>query len=218
LPLLPLIAAGAIARHPLGPVAMAAGLAASFTIAGLGIYALTRATGIAQEDVSFAAGWVMVGFGAILLIPQAQEGFARLAGAAAGGGSRMIGKVEGNGLGGEFAAGALMGLAWSPCIGPTLGAAIGLAAQGENLIFASLIMVMFSAGSATIILALGYGARGLISSRRDLLARIAPFAHRILGVGLVIVGLAIVFRLDQLAEGWVLDTLPYWFTDLSVSI
>jgi cytochrome c biogenesis protein CcdA len=218
LPLLPLIAAGAVARHPLGPVAMAGGLAASFTVAGVGIYALTRATGIAQEDISVAAGWVMVAFGGVLLIPQAQEGFARLAGAVAGGGSKMIGQVEGQGLWGEAAAGGLMGLAWSPCIGPTLGAAIGLAAQGESLIYAFFIMLLFSAGSATVILALAYGARSLVASRRDLLVRIAPYARRVLGIGLIVVGLAIVFHLDQVAEGWALDNLPYWFTDLSVSL
>ena len=63
LPLLPLIAAGSVARHPLGPLAMAGGLAISFTLAGISIFAITRATGLAQEDITVAAGWIMVGFG-----------------------------------------------------------------------------------------------------------------------------------------------------------
>lgn len=218
LPLLPLIAAGAVARHPLGPLAMAGGMAASFTLAGMGVFALTRATGLAQEDITLAAGWVMVGFGFVQLIPQAQAGFGRLAGAAAGGSTRLIGQVEGKGLAGETLGGALLGLAWSPCIGPTLGAAIGLAAQGDNLGLALGIMVMFSAGAATIMLALAYGTRSLISSRRAWLARITPHAKTILGIGLILVGLAIVFQLDRLAEGWALAVLPAWFTDISVSI
>lgn len=218
LPLLPLIAASAVARHPLGPLAMAGGMAASFTIAGMGAFALTRATGLAQEDITVAAGWLMIGFGLVQLIPQAQSGFSRLAGAAAGGGTRLIGQVEGKGLGGEALGGALLGLAWSPCIGPTLGAAIGLAAQGDNLGYALVIMLMFSAGAATIMLALAYGTRSLIVRRKAMLAAIMPHAKTILGLGLVLVGLTIFFRLDRLAEAWALSTLPAWFTDLSVSI
>lgn len=218
LPLLPLIAAGAVARHPLGPLVMAAGMAVSFTLAGMSAFALTRATGLPQEDITLAAGWLMILFGLVQLIPQAQASFGRLAGAAAGGGTRLIGQVEGKGLLGEALGGALLGLAWSPCIGPTLGAAIGLAAQGENLGFAFSIMVMFSAGAATVMLALAYGTRSLISGRKALLARITPHAKTLLGWGLIVVGLAIVFQLDRLAEGWALAVLPAWFTDISVSI
>lgn len=218
LPLLPLIAAGSVARHPMGPLAMAAGLAVSFTVAGISIFAIARATGLAQEDITLAAGWLMVGFGLVQLVPQAQAGFSRLAGAAASGGTQMMGQVEGRGLGGELLAGALLGLAWSPCIGPTLGGAIGLAAQGENLLLAFAIMVMFSAGAATVMLVLAYGARSLIASRRALFARVMPYAKTILGVGLIVVGLGIVFHIDRLLEGWALATLPSWFTEFSVSL
>lgn len=215
LPLLPLIAAGALARHRLGPLAMAAGMAGGFTLAGISIFWLTRAMGLLQDDIAVFAGWLMVGFGLVMLVPAAQSRFAVLAGSVAGPSTQMIGQVEGRGLGGEFAAGALLGLAWSPCVGPTLGAAIGLAAQGENLGRAFAIMVMFSAGAATIMLGLAYGARGLIASRRDWLRAIAPYASPILGSGLVLVGLGIVFRLDRVAEGMALAVL-HRMADLAV--
>ncbi len=218
LPLLPLIAAGSVARHPMGPLAMALGLAVSFTLAGISIFAITRATGLAQEDITVAAGWIMVAFGVVQLVPQAQMGFSRLAGAAASGGTQLMGQVEGRGLGGELAAGALLGLAWSPCIGPTLGGAIGLAAQGENLVFAFAIMVMFSLGAATVMLGLAYGARSLIASRRALLSRLMPHAKTVLGIGLIVVGLSIIFHIDRVLEGWALASLPAWFTEFSVSL
>jgi cytochrome c biogenesis protein CcdA len=160
----------------------------------------------------------MIGLGVVLLVPQAQTGFARLAGAAAGGGTRLVGLVEGRGLAGEAAAGALLGLAWSPCIGPTLGAAIGLAAQAEHVAFAAAIMAMFALGTSTIMLVLAYGARGILSRRRALLSRLAPYSKAILGIGAVAVGLAIVFQLDRLIEGWAVALLPGWLLDLSVSI
>jgi cytochrome c-type biogenesis protein len=130
----------------------------------------------------------------------------------------MMARVEGRGLAGEAAAGALLGLAWSPCIGPTLGAAIGLAAQGESLAYAAMIMVMFALGAATIVVALAYGARGVLATRRSLLMRVSPHAKTILGVGLLLVGLAIVFHVDRMLESWAVATLPSWLVDLSVSL
>lgn len=218
LPLLPLIAASAVARNRFGPLAMAGGMAVSFTLAGIGLYQLTRLTGLQQEDISVAVGWVMLGFGLILLVPQAQAQFARVSGALAGGSSQAIAKAEGKGLWGEAAAGGLLGLAWSPCIGPTLGAAIGLAAQGESLGYAFGIMVLFSLGAATIMLALAYGTRSLIMKRRDALQKISKYASRILGVGLVLVGIALIFHLDRIIEYWAVTTLPAQLIDFSVSI
>ncbi len=218
LPLLPLIGASALARHRLAPLAMAGGMAISFTLAGLGAFALTRALGVPQEAIALAAGWTMLGFGLVLLTPPLQAQFSRLAGATASGSTRLLGQVEGRGLGGEAAAGALLGLAWSPCIGPTLGGAIGLAAQGENLVHAGLIMGFFSLGAASVVLALAYGTRAALSSRRATLMRLAPHAKTALGLGLVLVGLAIIFRIDRVLEAWALGVLPAWLVDLSVSI
>ena len=218
LPLLPLIGASAIARHRLAPLAMAGGMAVSFTLAGLGAFALTRALGLPQDVIALWAGWLMLGFGLVVLTPPLQVQFSRLAGATASGSTRLLGRVEGRGLGGEAAAGALLGLAWSPCIGPTLGGAIGLAAQGENLTHAGLIMGFFALGAASIVLALAYGTRAALSGRRAMLMRLAPHAKTALGLGLVLVGLAIIFRIDRLLEAWALGVLPAWLVDLSVSI
>lgn len=218
LPLLPLIGASALSRHRLAPLAMAAGMALSFTLAGLGAFALTRALGLPQEAVTLGAGWVMLGFGLILLTPPLQAQFSRLAGATASGSTRLLGQVEGRGLWGEAAAGALLGLAWSPCIGPTLGGALGLAAQGEDILYAGLIMAFFALGAATIVLALAYGTRAALSGRRALLMRAAPFAKTALGLGLAAVGLAIIFRIDRLLEAWAVGVLPTWLIDLSVSL
>jgi cytochrome c-type biogenesis protein len=218
LPLLTLIGASALARHRLAPLAMAGGMAVSFTLAGLGAFAVTRALGVPQETIALAAGWAMLGFGLVMLAPPLGAQFSRLAGATASGSTRLLGAVEGRGLGGEAAAGALLGLAWSPCIGPTLGGAIGLAAQGENLVHAGLIMGCFALGAASIVLALAYGTRAALSSRRTTLMRLAPLAKTALGLGLVLVGLAIIFRIDRLLEAWALGVLPAWLVDLSVSI
>lgn len=218
LPLLPLIAAGAVARHRLAPLAMALGLVGGFVAAGLAIYAVTRSTGLRQDDITLGAGWLMIGFGVIMVLPVAQRRFATVTSGLAARGVSWSGGMEQRGLYGEAAAGALLGLAWSPCIGPTLGAAISLASTGEDLLRAGLIMVVFGLGTATVLLALSYGARTAIGARRLALGRLAPLARWGLPIAMIVIGLMLVLRVDRLVEGWALSALPPWLVDLSVSV
>lgn len=52
-------------------------------------------------------------------------------------------------------AGAAFGLGWTPCIGPVLGAVLSFAAQGQNLVRATLLLVAYSAGLGCSFLAVG---------------------------------------------------------------
>ena len=79
-------------------------------------------------------------------------------------------------------------------------------------------MIAFALGVSTIILGLGYGAQSVIRGRQALMRRIAGIARPTMGAVFIAVGLAILFRLHHLAEFWALETLPAWFTELSVSI
>jgi len=63
------------------------------------------------------------------------------------------------GLAGQFWIGVLLGAVWSPCVGPTLGAASLLAAQGEDLGGVALTMFAFGVGAALPLLGLGWLSR-----------------------------------------------------------
>ena len=52
-------------------------------------------------------------------------------------------------------AGAAFGLGWTPCIGPVLGAVLSFAAQGQNLVRATLLLVAYSLGLGLSFLAVG---------------------------------------------------------------
>jgi cytochrome c-type biogenesis protein len=52
------------------------------------------------------------------------------------------------GRGGPVTVGAAFALAWTPCVGPTLGAILGLAAAGQSTGEAALLLSVYSAGLA----------------------------------------------------------------------
>ena len=114
--------------------------------------------------------------------------------------------------------GVLLGAVWSPCIGPTLGGAIGLAASGESLGQATMTMLTFGAGVSTVLMALAYGSRQAVSARREKLVAWMPWAKPLMGVTLLVVGFAILFHVDRMIEGWLLDRMPVWLHDLTVSV
>ena len=218
LPVLPIVLATALQAGRSGPLILAAGMSVSFVTLGLLIATLGQTFGISDETVSNAAAVVMIGFGLVLLVPRFSASFATATAGFSAQADGGMDRIDRQSLGGQFAAGVLLGAVWSPCIGPTLGGAISLASQGENLLQAGAIMTAFALGVSTIIVALGYGAQKVIRRRQETMRRLAHAARPVMGVVFVLVGAAILFKVHHMIEFWALENLPAWFTDLSVSI
>lgn len=218
LPVLPIVLASAVTQHRFGPVALTAGMSASFVLFGVGVAAFGRAIGLDQDSLTQIAAVGMIVFGSALLIPRAGALFQTATAGLAMRADSGIDQTRNAGLRGQALGGALLGAAWSPCIGPTLGAAVALASQGESLIWAGAIMVAFAAGVSTIILALAYGARNLLARNRARAQALAVRARPILGLVFIAVGLAMLSGVLHLAEAWAVENLPYWLQDLSVSL
>ncbi len=218
LPVLPIVLATALQASRYGPLAVAAGMSLSFVLLGVGVAALGRSFGITGETITRVAALLMIGFGLIMLVPRLNSVFATATGSFAGRADSELDSVDRSTLRGQFLGGLLLGAVWSPCVGPTLGGAISLASQGASLLWAGAIMVAFAAGVSTIILALGYGARSALQRRQALMRRIAARSKPIVGIAFVAVGLMLFFNWQAYIEGWVLDHLPDWLVDFSVSI
>jgi len=218
LPILPIVLATALQSSRHGPLALAAGMSLSFVVLGLGVATLGRSLGIGEDTVVQIAAIMMIGFGLILLVPRFNAGFATATAGLASRADANFDDIDRSGLRGQFLGGMLLGAVWSPCIGPTLGGAISLAWQGENLILAGAIMVSFALGVSTVVLALGYGARSVILKRQAAMRRIAGIARPLMGIVFVAVGLGILFRVHHVAEAWAVQNLPPWLIDLSVSL
>ncbi|MEM6306575.1 MAG: cytochrome c biogenesis CcdA family protein [Pseudomonadota bacterium] len=215
LPVLPLVLTSALQNSKWGPTALAAGMSVTFIALGLFVASFGPALGIDDQIISQTAAVLMVGFGLILLIPRLS---ARFAGATGGFASNADAQIDGldRGLRGQFVGGMLLGAVWTPCVGPTLGAALSYAATGDTVWQAFATMVFFALGVSTIIFALGYGARSALQRRQALMRRIADKSRPILGIVFILVGMAILFRVHHAIELWALDALPHWFLELSV--
>jgi cytochrome c biogenesis protein CcdA len=216
-PLLPILVASALAQHRFGLWALAAGLALSFTAAGLFIATAGVALGIDGSQLHRLAGVLLIAFGAVMAVPALQRGFAAAAARLAGRGERVLASVRGVGWRGQFAVGLLLGVVWTPCVGPTLGAASTLAAEGKSLGDVAMLMLVFGLGAATPLLAVGAASRRFGRLGGGSLAA-AETARRVVGVCLVFVGLAIAFGADKAIETWLLDHSPDWLTRLTTRI
>jgi cytochrome c-type biogenesis protein len=102
-----------------------------------------------------------------------------------------IHRLPGAGLAGAPVLGAVFGLSWSPCVGPTLGAVLLMAASGGQTARAVTLTVAYCLGLGLPFLAFGLGFRRLLG----LFARVrrhSGWVTRIGGALLVLVGLALV--------------------------
>jgi len=218
LPVLPVVLAGALQADRLGPLVLAAGMSVSFVFLGVVVTAFGYGIGLTPDRVADGGAILMVGFGLIMLIPAAREKFALATAGIAHSADSTLADVDHSKLRGQFLGGLLLGAVWSPCVGPTLGSAIALASQGEGLGQATLIMIGFALGVSTLIIGIGYGARGLLQRNRSAMMSVAQAAPKIMGVIFVAVGLGLLFNIHHIAEAWLLNIMPLWLLDLSVSI
>lgn len=217
LPVLPIVLATSLQTDPRAPVALVLGMGLAFVALGTGVAALGPAIGLYPEDVTRIAALVMTGFGAVLALPALGQRFATATAGVSARADASLARAP-RGIGSEFLGGALLGAVWSPCIGPTLGAAIALASTGDGLGRAAAIMTAFAAGVATLILAAAYGLRGWLRRNAGRMAALSARARPVMGWAFMAVGLGLFFGLNHVIEGLALRVLPAWLVDLSVRL
>ena len=215
LPLLPIVLGAALTEHRFGPAALAAGVALSFVTIGLFVATVGFAIGLDQEIFRKVAAALLIGIGAVLLLPRVQAQFAVAAGPVGNWVQTKSAGLPTHGLAGQFAVGLLLGAVWSPCVGPTLGAASVLAAQGKDLGMVAATMLAFGLGAAAPLLALGLLSREALRRGRRRLLAAGKTGKYALGALLVAVGVLIMSGLDKRLETALVDASPAWLTNLT---
>jgi len=215
LPLLPIALGTAVSAHRAGPVALAAGLALSFVIVGLFVATIGFSIGLDAGVFRMVAAVLLMAIGLVLLVPRFQAQFALAAGPVSQWTEQRFGGFAGNGLGGQFGVGVFLGAIWSPCVGPTLGAASLLAAQGSDLGHVAIAMLAFGLGAALPLLLLGLLSREALLRWRERLYAASKTGKIAMGVILIAVGLLVISGLDKAIETLLVDLSPTWLTELT---
>lgn len=217
LPLVPIVLGTAVSAHRYGAVALAAGLALSFTLIGLLLALAGFSLGIDSGMLRAAAAVIMIVLGTILLVPAWQLQLAAAGSPLSGWADRRFGGVASSGLGGQFGIGVLLGAVWSPCVGPTLGAASLLASQGRDLPIVALTMALFGLGAALPLLLLAQLSRATLLRLRSRLLSAGSAGKILLGAALVVIGVGILSGADKKLEALLVEVAPQWLTDLTTA-
>jgi cytochrome c-type biogenesis protein len=217
LPLLPIILGVAISEHKFGPLALAAGLALSFTAIGLFVALIGFSIGLDTGIFRNVAAVIMIIIGLVLLLSQLQMRLTIAGGPITNWVENRFSGFATQGLKGQFSVGLLMGAVWSPCVGPTLGAASILAAQGKDLTQVTLTMLLFGFGAGLPLLLLGFFSREKLMKIRNRLLFAGKKAKMIMGGLFCMIGVFILTGFDKKIETTLVNISPEWLIKLTTN-
>jgi len=215
LPIIPILLGSATNAHPRAPLALAGGLAISYALIGTALAWAGSALDIdASQFRNFGAA-ILGLLGLVLMSGSLQQRFASATSGLGDAGNNLLSRMNLDGLSGQFAIGLVLGIVWSPCVGPTLGAAVVLASQGAHLPQVALLMGVFGIGAAMPIVALAYASRSAMTKMRGELMQAGKFGKLILGAIMIALAAMILSGADKPVEAWLVDHSPAWLTKLT---
>jgi cytochrome c-type biogenesis protein len=217
LPLAPIVVVGARAENPFGPLALAGGLAVTFGVLGGALAALGVELG-ETGGIRMASAVAMLLVGLAMVVPGSAAYTERLFSPLARLSDRLALHLPDSGLAGQAAIGAVLALAWAPCVGPTLGAALALAASGGSLPASMLTMTIFALGTTTALLLVGYGLEKVAAAGRRLAGRTAQLGRAALGIVFALVGAAILTGFDRHLETAAIGIMPNWLVTVATRL
>jgi cytochrome c biogenesis protein CcdA len=215
LPLLPIVLGSAASEHRFAPAALASGLSLSFVVIGLFVATIGFAAGLDTGFFRLVSAVLLIAIGTLLLVPRLSAQAAAAGGPVSNWVEEQFGGFAAQGLGSQFLLGLLLGAVWSPCVGPTLGAASILAAKGENLGQVTLTMIAFGVGAALPLITIGLLSREALSRWRGRLMEAGKGGKALLGGLLVAIGLMVATGLDKRLETLLVDVSPDGLTRLT---
>lgn len=215
LPIVPILLTSASQAHARGPLALAAGLALSFAVIGTGVAWAAANVGLDPAAFRIVGAVALALIGLVLLSSGLQQRFASATSGFADAGQGLLSRMRLDDLRGQFIIGLVLGVVWSPCVGPTLGAAVLLASQGSHLPQIALLMALFGLGAGIPLIALGLVSRSAMTRMRGHLLAAGKTGKMLLGIAMLAVAALIILGTDKAIETWMVDHSPSWLTDLT---
>lgn len=215
LPIAPIVLTSSITQHKLGAVALALGLGISFALVGVALALGEAAFGLDQELVRQIGAFIMVGVGILTFLPKSMDVFALAASPLSSWAAQAMPPIKDDGLIGQFGLGALLAFVWSPCVGPTLGAAFALSSQGQDLMMACFTMLAFGMGATGALLSIGLLLGSSVKRNGPALRAISQHGRTIMGVSLLGVGTMVLMHLDETLGRLIVSASPNWLISLT---
>lgn len=212
-PLVPIVTSSAAAGGRSGPVYLALGLSLSFAVAGTLLTLVLVSLGIDPELFRYAAATLLVTIALVLLVPPLNLRMTMLLSSLSSR-FRIGGRAGNTSARGQFGVGALLGLVWLPCVGPSLGAAIALASIGQSMGLAFVVMLAYGVGTAGVLLIAGMLSGRLLARWRSRAVATGGLGKKILGSSLLLLGLLVLTGWDKVLESFAVDFVPAWIYTL----
>jgi cytochrome c-type biogenesis protein len=210
LPLLPLVLGAAVAAHRFGAVMLAAGLVVSFVAISLFVATIGFSIGLDEELLRRLSAILLAVFGLLLLSETLQRRLSVATASVGNAGNRLMARLSPTGLAGQFALGLILGVAWSPCVGPTLGAASMLAANGQDLGQVALVLGAFACGAAVPLLVVGSISRKALAHWRGSIQQVGKTGRCLLGGAMVTLAVLILSGQERALETQLVNASPDW--------
>ena len=225
LPILPVVLATGADGDRRRPYLVIAGLIASFsffTLASVQVISALHLPSSALRDVAIA---VIAIFGLTLLVPAVNRIWERATVRLQGVGGRLMGRSSGGPLtlgqpterkrasvAGGLVTGLGLGLVWTPCAGPILGAITSLAVTTPGSGSTLVLVVAYAIGAGLPLLAIAQGGRALIGRLR--LRSTAGWATRAFGALVIATAGLMAVGADTAISADLTSALPDWTNTL----
>jgi cytochrome c-type biogenesis protein len=205
LPVLPILLGASIGqRAGARPAFIVGGFVVSFAFVALGLNTLAAVLDFDPDDLRKAGLALLIVFGVLMIWPAAFERFTAPV-AKAGDTARNVVAADSNFSG--LVLGTTLGLIWTPCAGPVLGAILTAIATSPNAAHGKLLLLTYTFGAGLSMLAVAYGGQ-TISTR---LRRVAPYAGRLqqaFGVVVIVFALSAYLQYDAVLLAWLGQFFP----------
>ncbi len=215
LPIIPIIMSSALQTARLGPLALLAGVSLSYTIVGTTLALFGTSLGVDANQVRMVSALLMILFGSTFLVPAMQAALLRLLTPLTTRANTGLAVFQADSVAGQGLLGLMLGVVWSPCVGPTLGAAITMAAGGHSPWQVVATMFVFGLGATIPMGLLAYGSRAAIGNKRKVMAVMGQRGKQVMGWGLLFVGSMVLTGGDKWLEAVLTRHMPMWLIDLT---
>ncbi|MFZ6801059.1 cytochrome c biogenesis CcdA family protein [Undibacterium sp. Di24W] len=214
LPIVPIVMSSALQTTRWAPLALLSGVVLSYTVIGSALAIFGNSIEHTQY-VRIGSAVLMIIFGAMFLLPGLQQAFVKLITPLSDVANNKLADFKADSTLTQGLLGMMLGIVWTPCVGPTLGVAITMAANGKHIGHAVMIMFMFGLGAALPMSVLAYGSRAAIGNKRKSMAIMGHRGKQVMGMGLIFVGALVITGFDKSLETLMTSHMPNWLVDLS---